>query len=304
MNKHGISFIVPCYNPGNYILELVNSIENQRLNIPYEINITNDGSTSPDTLSALDKLAKHKHVNIYSNGDNKGAQVARNLSLSKAQYDYILPIDSDDKLNTNSEILIDGSFPERAIDILSKNEDVAFVHCSTQMFGEFNGYTRSPYPLSEELVINKHHVPTWIVYRRVDANFAGGYNEEIMKWQDWSFGVGLLNGRYQRKLLNNIVYLPKPYVMYRNYSDDSRVSFKQVDELSMVRLTVDKYLPIFRKYYANLPSEQIAKNVLSNKPDALIDLLYVAQNDIELAKEIVAQRGFALTNKDVPKNTP
>ncbi len=95
-------------------------------------------------------------------------------------------MDADDALSTDKNIIENGTYADRAINILSSCYDISFVHPMTLMFGEENKLINN-YPLTESLVMQKHHVPTWIVYRKEEALCANLYSEAIDKWQDWSF---------------------------------------------------------------------------------------------------------------------
>ncbi|WP_429429128.1 glycosyltransferase [Nocardia sp. GAS34] len=48
---HGISFIVPCFNSGSYLLGAVDSLIAQPLSIQFEIIVVDDGSDDPATQS-------------------------------------------------------------------------------------------------------------------------------------------------------------------------------------------------------------------------------------------------------------
>ena len=42
---------------------------------------------------------------IVYNDTNRGANYCRNMGIKVSKYDYILPIDSDDMLNTDKDVL-------------------------------------------------------------------------------------------------------------------------------------------------------------------------------------------------------
>lgn len=301
----GVSIIVPCYNSKGYVRELVTSVVDQQLTIPWEIIIVNDCSTDPETIQALSEVEKEKKVKVVHLMVNQGSQVARNTALQLASYDYIFPIDSDDKLSTDAKMLEKGNYLERAVAVLESNPSVLFVHCAIRMFGAFDGYTiSSPYPLTEELISRKHHVTTNLVYRKSEAINAGMYATDIKKWQDWSFGVALMNERLKRGQPTEVVYFEEPYVLFRNHGSDERLSNKPVDELEMTAVTIRKYPELFGKHYPGVPQEDLPRLVLDNKPSKLIDLLYVAVNNLEVAKQMVQERHFVVINDGIPRISP
>ena len=193
---------------------------------------------------------------------------------------------------------------ERCVDVLQSSPDVAFVHAPWYMFGEYSGFTISAYPITEALVLKKHHVQTSIVYRKEDGLSAGLYNEAIEKWQDWSFAVGLLNARLVLGKKNRIEYLNEPYYLYRIHNKTEKISHKKVDEKEMIQRTISSCPHIFKKYYPNSSDLDIVNAVFSNKPNRFLELWYVAKNDMCVAFKIIKQRGFDLIRKNEVQNIP
>jgi glycosyltransferase involved in cell wall biosynthesis len=294
MRNIGISIIIPCYQAGSFIVDAVKSIVTQPFHHPFEVIVIDDGSNDENTCSALKTVESFKNVRIIRFLENQGVQRARNAGLRLAQYDYVFTIDADDCLNTDTSVLRDGTYADRAIDILCSSPNVAFVHGMTSMFGDYNGLTISAYPTTESLILHKHHAQNSIVYRKSDAIGAGYYNEAIQKWQDWSFAVAILNFRQVAGLKNDIVFLNKPYYLYRIHSTVKRISTTEVNEKEMIRRTFLSSPEIFRKYYPGVNDVDIPDHVLMSKPDKLVDLLYVAANDISVARNLIEIRGFRL----------
>ncbi len=290
----GVSIIVPCYNSGSYLKENVSSIFSQPFKYPFEVLIVDDGSTEEETLVILNQLEKESNLTIIRHLKNLGVQSARNSGLKKAKFDFILMIDADDCLNTEKNILKKGVYTDRAIDILITNPNVAFVQSPWLMFGGFTGFTISSYPVTESLVLKKHHVQTSIVYRKEEALQAGLYDTQIQKWQDWSFAVGILNYRFISGKKNNIHYLSDPYYLYRIHTNINRVSSRVVDEKEMIYKTFLKNPNIFRNYYKGCTDEEIIEKVLSNKPNRLKELLFVAKHNPFRAMKILYQRGLKI----------
>ncbi|KAF2682378.1 glycosyltransferase family 2 protein [Lentithecium fluviatile CBS 122367] len=115
------------------------------------------------------------------------------------------------------------NFLSEATWILSTNPDIAFVYTLVRMFGDFHGLTISSYPLREELVALKHHVPIAILYRRYKILNGLLYIENVPKWQDWAFGVSLLARRWERNERSEIGFIEGPGYGYRIHSTSSRI---------------------------------------------------------------------------------
>ena len=187
--KRKITIIICCYNGANRIGKVLEYIYNQKeLEIyVYEIIVVDDST----------EIKEHELDNceiIYvRNKKNMGVQYSRNKGLENANYKYILMLDGDDMLDTADKYQGENSYIDKSIDILEKNNNIAFTQCISNMFGDFEGYTISSYKITEKLAVHKHHIPLFIIYRRIDGIKCGGYNTKIQKWQDWSFGVYIMN---------------------------------------------------------------------------------------------------------------
>ncbi|MFC4375544.1 glycosyltransferase family 2 protein [Nocardia halotolerans] len=290
----GLSVIVPCYNSGRFLLEAVESVVRQPMSVPYEVIVVDDGSDERETLASIDACREFSNVRVVTLDGNHGVQAARNAGLDNARYAYVLPLDSDDRLATDPGVVAGGSYPDRAVRLLSTAPHVAFVHTYSQMFGEFSGLTISAYPCHEQLMIRKHHAPTSIVYRRADALTAGGYDPQIRKWQDWAFAIGILATRHRRGTPNDIVCIPGPLHEYRVHTRFARLSAAHVEELASVRLVVEKNLDYFQAGLdEDRPAAELAALVCASKPDRLTDLLHMAAVDLDQA--LMVARGRAAT---------
>ena len=95
MQKNKFSFICPCYNDGDEIERMVNSLLDQDYS-DFEVIIVNDGSTD-NSKEIIDQLAKeHKKVSVVHLTKNKGACYARNIGAKQAKGEYysFLPADA------------------------------------------------------------------------------------------------------------------------------------------------------------------------------------------------------------------
>ncbi|QMU67122.1 glycosyltransferase family A protein [Streptacidiphilus sp. P02-A3a] len=291
----GITFVVPCFNSGGYLRDAVLSLLAQPLNGPSEILVVDDGSDDADTLRAIQASRAMPGVRVLRSLTRRGHHSARNAGIEAAQYAFVMQLDADDRLATDRELLASGSYPDRAIDLLRADENLAFVHTMSWMIDGFNGYTISSYPCREDLVMSKHHVPTSIVCRRQDAVAGGLYDPRVLKWGDWGFAVNILGGRFRRGRSNSIACIPGPFHHYRMHTSSYRVSSAEVSELAMTALVVERNLDLFQDRLCTTDTAQdIARQVLARKPSRLEDLLHMAQFDLEQALEVARQRQFGL----------
>lgn len=103
MNKSNVrvSVIVPTCNPGIYIYDCLNSINNQNLKEKFELLLIFNGDYGflyDDILKYLSEKFIHKYRVLYS---DKGVSAARNEGIDCSEGDYIAFIDDDDVVSTD-----------------------------------------------------------------------------------------------------------------------------------------------------------------------------------------------------------
>ena len=91
-----VSIIVPCYNVEEYLRECLDSILAQTFR-DFEVICINDGSTDRTLKILAEYSKKDSRVSVHTQ-DNCGVSVSRNNGMDRAQGEYILFVDSDDKL--------------------------------------------------------------------------------------------------------------------------------------------------------------------------------------------------------------
>ncbi|MEF2940143.1 MAG: glycosyltransferase, partial [Oscillospiraceae bacterium] len=95
MEHIAISVIVPIYNTKPYLAECIESILAQKINVPIEVLLIDDGSTDGcaeicDKYAALDERVRVIHQ------ENQGLSAARNAGIDNAKGRYYSFVDSDD----------------------------------------------------------------------------------------------------------------------------------------------------------------------------------------------------------------
>lgn len=131
MDKKKVSIIIPAFNVEEYIVECLDSIENQTYqNI--EVIVIDDGSTD-NTLSIVKKKAAISSKNYFIlTQTNSGQSSARNQGLKFAKGEYILFVDSDDWLPNKHvvELLVNKIKIEKADFVQGSFEFVKGNKCS------------------------------------------------------------------------------------------------------------------------------------------------------------------------------
>ena len=182
-----VSVIVPLYNASPYIGETLNSIILSTYR-PLEVIVVDDGSTD-DSFAQAQIIAKdHPEIHIHRQ-QNAGVSAARNHAIRKANGEWILPVDADDKISP--------TYIEHAIDAI--RNDVRVIGCRAHMFGARNGEWKLP-TYSPGLLARKNMIHVSSLFRKADWELVGGFCEEDIYREDWDFWLSMmeLGGEYIR----------------------------------------------------------------------------------------------------------
>ena len=99
--KYLISFIVPVFNTGANIENILNSIleVNDTMGDILEIIVIDDGSNDQETLDSLKNISKLNDVSVIRQ-KNSGPSTSRNIGISNASGEWIGFCDSDDIIDS------------------------------------------------------------------------------------------------------------------------------------------------------------------------------------------------------------
>jgi hypothetical protein len=98
-----ISWVVPVFNSGAFLIEALESIVKNKVNdVEFEILVVDDCSTDPKTLEILDQLMLEGTAIVIKQEKNSGPACARNRGIENASGDWIGFLDSDDLLAPES----------------------------------------------------------------------------------------------------------------------------------------------------------------------------------------------------------
>ena len=113
-----ISVIVTCFSEGNLLNRALNSLKEQTLK-EFETIIVND-SSDDELTNRICKEIKESGVAVYRTSENMGPSGARNLGISMAKGELIIPLDADDTLPPDSV--------ENVLTYLNKHPECDFLY--------------------------------------------------------------------------------------------------------------------------------------------------------------------------------
>ena len=176
-----ISIIVPNYNKSNYILDTLQSIENQNFK-NWECFIIDDNSND-NSVSLIKNFIKTKSkFNLIVNDKNYGASYCRNLGINQSKGEYIIFLDADD-------IILPDCFSNR-IKKISNNKTLDFAVFPMGTFYENIGDSNSIWNNFNGNHLHRflsHDLP-WaicsVIWKKKSLIKLGGFNESFSRLQD------------------------------------------------------------------------------------------------------------------------
>ncbi len=195
-----VSVVVPCYNGGRFIDQLLESLARQTLQ-DFELIIVDDGSRD-DTRAKLATLDKSIQVILQ---DNQGPGAARNTGIARARAPIVLALDCDDTL--------DPTFLQETVSLMqSSPADVGFIFTHERMTGLREGTAPRYFKLFDQLFINR--VPSCVMFRKKAWSGVGGYDPAMREgYEDWEFTIALAMAGYRA------LVIPRPLFTYRVSND-------------------------------------------------------------------------------------
>ncbi|MDQ6763404.1 MAG: glycosyltransferase [Bacteroidota bacterium] len=240
-----VSVIIPCYNHGLFVREAIRSVEECSDKYLYEIIILNDGSTDIYTIEVLQQLAAEGYHVISQ--CNQGLGAARNNAIKEARGEYILPLDSDNKICSD--------YIYESIRILDEQPGIAMVYGDVEYFGKKSGrHIVGEFNLQKIMIGNI--IDACAVYRKSVWEALGGYDEKmpVMGFEDWDLWLNMALHRYE------FYYIPKVLFHYRVLDSSMLNSIKQNDTVVLGKYMQSKYKKYLSQDHINNTLLNLGRN--------------------------------------------
>jgi glycosyltransferase involved in cell wall biosynthesis len=205
-----ISVVVPCFNHGRYLQDLVNSLLGGKTPLgefppqsfqSFEIILVDDAS-SDDTWEYMQELVDPwKGIRAYQHKVNSGTAAANNTGAKRAYGKFLTFISADDMME-----------PDR----LERLYKASLKHEGKVIYDDMFVFTRDKRSKAWamrnydfELLLTKNHMHAGIFFPRKAWEEVGGYPELMNKGrEDWAFNVRLgIHGWCGHHLSNYAGYL-------------------------------------------------------------------------------------------------
>ena len=252
--RNQVTIVIPCYRQEHYLQECVESALGQ--SYPVErIIVVDDGSDTRDkdiyhkAICALDPA----RITLFSQ-ENLGLSAARNAGIQRAETEYILPLDADDRLKPK--------FIESCIPYLLEYPEIGFVYPWVECFGAQEYIWQCPAFDPGELRWKNLLNPS-ALYRRSMWEAIGGYDESWRQgYEDWDFWMSAVEKGWAG------VCLPKVLFEYRLRKDSMLAECSQEENFQTVFKNLVKKHPNFYSSNQKLsPNRQNKTQVLESLDD-------------------------------------
>ena len=226
-----VSIIIPCYNQEKYIADSLNSALLQTYK-DIEIVCINDGSTDNSGKIIKSFAEKYKNIKFIDNEKNNGIIYARNAAIDASTGEYILPLDSDDT--------IESTYVEKAVKILDANSNIGIVYCRARMFGDIEEeWALDDFDKSE--ILYKNSIFVTALFRKSDFIKAGKYKDYMnLGCEDYDLWLSFLELGLDAYRIDEVLF------NYRQHGKTSRTNICRKNEDSvwktMIKHHIDLYL--------------------------------------------------------------
>jgi glycosyltransferase involved in cell wall biosynthesis len=236
MSVPKLSIVIPCYNHGEYIKDAIASVERLPREL-YELIIVNDGSSDAATNALMAELAAAGYHVIEQ--ENKGLGAARNTGIAAAAGEYILPLDSDNKIRAE--------FTQNAVNVLNARPEIAIVHGDFQYYGDADFRSRIA-PFDIKKMLYRNYIDACAIYRKAVWEDCGGYDTQmpVQGVEDWDFWLNAYSRGWRFLHLDEIAfdYMFRADSMLQNTKKEE--NWRQIEEY-MSR----KYAPLLKREFAD-----------------------------------------------------
>lgn len=247
-----LTIAVAIYNLEDFLEKCLNSLLNQTIKKDVEILLINDGSTDNSELICKRYIEKGLNAKLI-NKTNGGLTNVRNLSIEESKGDYLLMIDGDDWLETNTVEIIFNNIED--VDLLCFGFNWIFKNkiVIDERFAEKKYYSED---IANEIFKNEINTSVWNKVFKVELLKKNNiFFPEIRGAEDYIFIYDYLNVCSRvKKITPNL---------YNYYQRESSLSNEKSEEFYLNNLIVLEKL-IAKITVNNQDNQEFCRYILIN----------------------------------------
>lgn len=218
-----VSIIVPAYNSADYLPKCIESLQTQILS-DYEILLINDGSTDATGVICDSYAERDSRIRTFHQSNN-GLSEARNFGIREALGEYVLFVDSDDWIASNTCISLYQKALEENADIVFSTMSYWNADNTTYKVGDKLGL------FSQEVVMNGGNCLRWMLKTGCYTPMVCGnlYRKQFLDtFNLWFSGRVHEDERFSPIVIyyaERVTYLTGEYYFYRQHENSIMHSF-------------------------------------------------------------------------------
>ncbi len=170
--------VVPCFNHGRYLDELVDSIRASRTSCRYAVCIVDDASTD-DSWEVIERLQRTiTDVRGLRLPTNRKTSAAMNAGIAAFSSRYVVCVGADDRMAPNYIHQLWRTLKYGPADV---------AYADSRFFGAVN--QRAAFPeFDVDLLRQRNYVNAGAMFRRRVWELIGGFDENMrLGYEDWDF---------------------------------------------------------------------------------------------------------------------
>lgn len=237
VRKAKLSVVVPFYNLFPTLKDSLESLRNSSYE-NMEVLVINDGSTEEGSEEKLQELQKEYGFKLFSKS-NSGLSETRNFGAEKAEGEFLAFLDADDRVEVE--------YYSKAIEVLSFYDNLHFVGCWAQYFGQNESVWPSFNPEPPYLLYHNMINSSALVYKK-ESFLKFGRNKKKMAYgmEDYESVINMVKNGARG------VALPEILWNYRIRKNSMQQSFNVNKQLYLYDLIADEHVEYYRMYGAEL----------------------------------------------------
>ncbi len=190
-----VSVIIPCYNQFKFLQDAVYSAWDALRYDEGEIIIVNDGSTDQFDFTSVFPVHPQLH---YLTKENGGLSSARNFGIKHAAYEWILPLDADDKINKR--------FIEDA-DEVQKQTGADVIGSWMETFGDYVKLHKAIQNPTYTGFSTANRINCCSFFRKSMWESIGGYDENMRDgYEDWEFWLSAAEKGFKFEVIQDVLF--------------------------------------------------------------------------------------------------
>ncbi|MHC4717367.1 MAG: glycosyltransferase family 2 protein [Planctomycetota bacterium] len=197
-----VSVVIIARDEEKYLAAAVDSVLGQTYR-DFDVVLVDDASTDGTgdlmkTFTDVDRVFA-----VFTNHNQCGPAVSRNLGIGSSYGELIVPLDGDDMLAS--------TFLEKTVAAMDAHVTAHVVFTDTDLFGDAEGIWRSG-PWSLPMMRERNRIPVTALFKRVVWERSQYAPEEGM-YSDWGFWLSAAENGF------NAVRVPEALWRYRRHAD-------------------------------------------------------------------------------------